>query len=251
MTPVPFCFNNAEAGLRISQVDQTQLNELFDKQAPGYDQQWAKMSPIRECLHFLLESYFALLPEDASILCVGVGTGTELAHLAQRFPRWCFTAVDPSEKMIEMCRQKAERGGFAARCEFQAGYVESLPAGPAFDGATCFLVSQFILDQEARSRFFAEIAARLKPGGVLASSDLASDVNSTEYQVRLEAWMKMMAGADISEEAQARMRAAYAKDVAILPSPAISSIIQTGGFESSVPFFQAGLIQAWVSRTPD
>lgn len=232
-------------------MDQDQLNQLFDQQALGYDQQWAKMSPIRECLHFVLESYFASLSENASILCVGVGTGAELGHLAQRFPGWRFMAVDPSEKMIEVCRQRAEAAGFAARCEFLAGYVESLPAEQTYSGATCFLVSQFILDPAARSKFFQQIADRLKPGGLLASSDLASDVNSPEYQVRLAAWMKMMAGADISAEAQERMREAYAKDVAILPSLAISSIIQAGGFESSVPFFQAGLIQAWISRTPD
>src|SRR5690606_41092059 len=59
---------------------------------------------------------------------------------------------------------------------FHRGYLDSLPASNAFNAATCLLVSQFMLDREARSGFFREIAQRLKPGAILVSSDLASDV---------------------------------------------------------------------------
>jgi tRNA (cmo5U34)-methyltransferase len=109
-------------------------------------------------------------------------------------------------------------------------------------------VSQFILDQQARSGFFREISSKLKPGGILASSDLASDVASPEYEVLLRAWMSMMASSDISPEGIDRMRKAYANDVGVLPSIKIASIIEAGGFEPSVQFFQAGLIHAWLSK---
>src|SRR5690606_39131043 len=69
-------------------MQQHELDTLFDQQAAGYDAQWARMAPIRESLHFLLETVFADLPEDARLLCVGAGTGAEIAHLARRFPRW-------------------------------------------------------------------------------------------------------------------------------------------------------------------
>ena len=46
------------------------------------------------------------------------------------------------------------------------------------------------------------------------------------------------------------MQAAYAKDVAILPPSSVSSIIEAGGFETPVQFFQAGLIYAWCSSVP-
>lgn len=59
-----------------------ELKTAFDKQTAGYDKQWERMAPIRNGLHFLLEAVFAKLPADARILCVGVGTGAELAHLA-------------------------------------------------------------------------------------------------------------------------------------------------------------------------
>ncbi len=225
-----------------------QVTAIFQQQAASYDTQWAKTAPLRHCLHLLLDSLFAELPTDARILCVGVGTGTELAHLAAQNPGWRFTAVEPAAAMLDVCRQRAERDGFAARCHFHEGYLESLPAAAAHDAATCFLVSQFILEPPARSAFFAEIAERLTPGGLLASSDLAADVDSAEYEVLLTAWMHMMAAAEVSPETMARMRQAYAWDIGVLSPERTAAIIAAGGFTLPVPFFQAGLIHAWLSR---
>ncbi|MBB6096457.1 tRNA (cmo5U34)-methyltransferase [Povalibacter uvarum] len=229
-------------------MNQDEVRALFDQQAANYDTQWARTAPIRNCLHLLLDSFFIGLPADARILCVGVGTGAELAHLARKNSAWRFTAVEPSGPMLDVCRQRAEDEGFASRCHFHEGYLDSLPATGLHDAATCFLVSQFILDQSARSEFFRGLARRLGPGGILASSDLASDVQSPEYEVLLRGWMNMMSAAAIAPEAVERMRKAYASDVAVLAPTRVASIIQSGGFERPVQFFQAGLICAWLSR---
>ena len=226
-------------------MQQDELNKLFDQQAAGYDAQWVRLAPIRDCLHLLLESVFARLPENARILCVGAGTGQEMAHLARVFPRWTFTALDPSRAMLEVCRRRAEADGFLARCRFHEGYVESLPDAELHDGATCFLVSQFVLDREARIAFFRSIAQRLKRGAILASSDLAAEGGS--YEALLPAWFHMMARNGIQPDAVERMRQAYAKDVAILPPSHVASIIEAAGFAAPVEFFQAGLIHAWFS----
>ncbi|MGM3386171.1 class I SAM-dependent methyltransferase [Stutzerimonas stutzeri] len=228
-------------------MQQDELKALFDQQAASYDTQWAKTAPIRHCLHLLLGSMFAELPEEARILCVGVGTGDELFYLASRHPGWHFTALEPSGAMLEVCRRRAEEEGVTARCDFHEGYLGSLAPGELHDAATCFLVSHFMLDQGERSGFFREIAQRLKPGGLLASSDLASDVAAPHYEVLLRAWMNMMSAADLSEEALTRMRTAYAKDVGMLPPAQVASLIEAGGFERVTPFFQAGLIHAWLS----
>src|SRR5690606_27335921 len=140
-----------------------------------------------------------------------------MAHLAHRFPRWRFTALEPSGAMLEACRARAEAEGFADRCRFHHGYLDSLPADAPFDAATCFLVSQFLVDRDARIGFFAGIAARLRPQGLLASSDLASDTASAAYEVLLPAWMRTMAAADVAPDALQRIRDAYTRDVAVLP----------------------------------
>lgn len=232
-------------------MNQNDLKNLFDQQAASYDTQWAKTAPIRHCLHLLLDSMFSGLPADAKILCVGLGTGAELSHLALKNPLWRFTAVEPSGAMLDLCRQKAEQEGFASRCVFHQGYLETLPESELHDAATCFLVSQFFVDEQQRSAFFQQIADKLKTGGLLASSDLASDTRSPEYDVLLRAWMNMMSAADITAESIARMRNAYANDVGVLAPAKIASIIAAGGFELPVQFFQAGLIHAWLSKRQD
>ena len=224
------------------------IKALFDQQASGYDDRWAKTAPIRDALHLLLAAVFADLPVNARVLCVGAGTGEELVYLADRFPHWTFTAVDPSRAMLEVCRRKAEAGGFSSRCQFHEGFLPSLPEQPAFDGATAFLVSQFILEPQARTHFFRSIADRLKPGGLLVSTDLASDVGSTAFDALLRNWMHMMLAAGIPSAGLEQVRAAYARDVAILPPAQVMSHIHSAGFDEPVAFYQAGLIHGWFSR---
>jgi tRNA (cmo5U34)-methyltransferase len=229
-------------------MDRDQIKSTFDRQAPSYDQQWSKLSALRDCLHLLLGSVFATLPAQARILCVGAGTGAEIQHLASLFPGWTFTAVEPSSAMLNACRERAEANGYAQRCRYHEGYLDSLPAGEPFDAATCFLVSQFILDRRERSAFFRGISARLKPGGLLASSDLASDLGAPAQRSLLEVWFRTMATADLTPEALQRMREAYQRDVGVLPPAEVEAIIQAGGFEAPVRFFQAGLIHGWYAR---
>ena len=227
---------------------QRELDALFDQQAAGYDMQWARMAPIRESLHFLLETVFADLPDDARLLCVGAGTGAEIAHLARRFPRWRFLALDPAPGMIAACRARAGRDGFADRCEFHAGLVDTLPDAAAFDGATCFLVSQFLLDTAERTAFFAAIARRLRPGGMLAWADLAWDTTAPDYAAMLRLWMRTMSGAGLDDEALARIRENYARDVAILPLDKVAALAAAAGFDAPLRFHQAGMIHAWCAR---
>lgn len=229
-------------------MDKDTVKSLFDQQAAGYDQQWARLAPLRDCLHLLVQSLFAGLPEDARLLSVGAGTGAEIAFLARAFPRWHFTAVDPSASMIEVCRQRAEAEGFLPRCHFHVGYIDSLPADEPYDAATCFLVSQFLLDHDERSGLFRAIGTHLRPDGLLATTDLASDTRSAAYDALLPPWFTMMATGGLDAEKLQRMRANYARDVAILPPPQVASIVAAAGFTPPVQFFQAGLIHGWFAR---
>ena len=203
---------------------------------------------MRDALHLLASAVLADLPAKARILCVGAGTGHELLYLAQKFPEWRFAVVEPSAPMLEICRQKAEACGITARCVFHEGYLESLPPSAAFDAATSLLVSQFILEPDARAGFFRSIAERLQPGGYLVTADLASDTASAHYQSLLEVWIRLMRETGSAPEQLARMRVTYGRDVAVLPLERVSAIIASGGFELPVLFLQTGLIHAWYAQ---
>ncbi|WP_009630191.1 class I SAM-dependent methyltransferase [Synechocystis sp. PCC 7509] len=227
---------------------------VFDqKTASAYDQRWAKLAPIRDSLDLLIRAILSELPADARILCVGVGTGSELINLAQAFPLWQFTAVEPAIAMINVCRQRVEEGGITSRCTFHEGYLDSLPESDSFDAATCLVVSHFIMEKEERRNFFNQIALRLRPQGYLISSDIASDMSTSDYQSLLEIWLRMMKSAELPEDDIEKMRAAYGHDVAVLPPQEVASIIASAGFDPPVLFFQNLLIHAWYSRrtSPD
>jgi len=222
---------------------------VFDRErASNYNNRFAKLAPLRDALHLCISQILSELPVDANILCVGVGTGLELIYLAENFPEWRFTAVEPAAPMLNICRQKAEELGITSRCTFHEGYLDSLPPSDTFDAATCLLVSHFILQQDERSNFFSQIAARLRPNGYLVSTDLASDTSTSEYQSLLEVWLRMLKYSEVPVEEVEKFRVSYGRDVALLSPQTVEAVITNGGFESPVLFFQTLLIHAWYSK---
>jgi len=224
---------------------------LFDKKAAtSYDKQRAKLAPLGDALHLFMRLVLSDLPVNARVLCVGVGTGAELLYLAQAFPTWHFTAIEPAGPMLDICRQKAEGLGIAERCTFHEGYLSSFPPAAPFDAATAILVSHFFMQPDERSAFFLEIADRLKPGGLLVNADLASDMASPAFDHLLDVWISMLKYSDIPSEDVKKFSTACGRKVAVLAPQTVENIIRSGGFGAPVLFFQSLLTHAWFSRTP-
>lgn len=202
----------------------------------------------REALFVFMRMILAELPAQSRILCVGAGTGTEMIALAEAFPEWRFTAVEPAPAMLAVCREKAEASGVASRCIFHEGYLDTLPDSEPFDAATCLLVSHFFADKGERRDFFRKIADRLRPGGYLISSDLVLGIAAPVYDSLLEVWMRMLEGSGWTDEQRDKLRTVYGTDIAALSPPEIEAIIVEGGFENPVLFYQTLLIRAWYSR---
>lgn len=222
---------------------------VFDQErASSYDKRFAKLAPLNAALHLLIRLVLSELPADARILCVGVGTGSELINLAQTFPQWQFTAVEPAAPMLDICRQRAEECGIASRCTFHEGYLDSLPASHSFDAATCLLVSHFFVQQDERRNFFSQIASRLCPHGYLVSSSLASDMSTSAHQSLLEVWLRMLRYSEVPAEEVEKSYASWGRNVAVVPPLEVESIIASSGFDTPVLFFQTLFIHAWYAK---
>lgn len=219
--------------------------ELFDEShAAAYDERFARLAPMRDGLHLVTQLALGELPAEARILCVGAGTGAELLHLAAAFPGWRFTAVDPSGPMLRRCRARAEAAGLGARCRFHEGTVDDLPGEEgAFDGATALLVSQFLVEPEARRGFFRAIAGRLRPGAPLVAADLAEPSEGL-----LGLWARAWLHAGVPAEQVARLREPFGTLVAVLRPEEVAEIIAAGGFEPPLRCYQSLLIHGWVAR---
>ncbi len=221
---------------------------VFDQErASAYDKEFAKLAPMNGILHLLTRALLSELPANARVLCVGVGTGTELINLAQAFPQWQFTAVEPAAPMLNICRQKVEEIGITSRCTFHEGYLDSLPTSDDFDAVTCFVVLHFLFQPDERRSLFRQIAARLRPGGYLVMSTLAADISTSTYKNLFEFWLKMLKS-EVAIEAVKKFRTSYGRDVAILSPQEIESAIASSGFDAPVLFLQTLLIHAWYAK---
>jgi tRNA (cmo5U34)-methyltransferase len=215
-----------------------------EERAKGYDAQ-ATLFSWRPTFDEFARHLLRALPEDARILCVGVGTGLELVPLALAGPGWRFLALDPSAAMLERCRLRAREAAVEGRCEFFPGFLEELPEVPAYDAATCLLVSHFMMEPGAREAFFRQIAARLKPGGLFINGDLAGDQASPCYEALEEIWFRGLQAGGQGEEQRAKLREAYRTLVAIRPVAEVERLLESAGFTAPTLFYQAVLLHTW------
>ena len=229
------------------QTPKTDISAAFDAaRAEAYDSQFAAMAPIKDAAHLLIHMQFAGLPADARILMAGAGTGAEARYLAARHPGWRFTLVDPAAPMLAVARRHAEAEGFAARCTFLADYVAGTPL-EAHDAATSLLVSHFLTETDARQAFFADIAARLKPGGLLFNLDLCADPEAPTFQETLDLWLGLLRESGVPEEMRANWVSSFGRIFGVHGPSALEALIEAAGFTPPAPVFQAAMMRGWTA----
>ncbi len=214
--------------------------------AQNYDQQFSRLAPLRDALQLTVRCAFRTAPSNARALIVGAGTGAEVMSLADAYPGWSFTIVEPAPAMLAICKDKVIAAGLSGRCEFHEGFVEDLPDLPRHHIATAVLVSQFILDRSARVAFFRAIADRLTESGVIVSADLATDGGQDDPVMAF--WGEIMRVNGMSDEDWKAYQETVARAVAIAAPAEVEAIMVEGGFAPPVQVFQAALIHGWVSR---
>ncbi|MBH23923.1 MAG: SAM-dependent methyltransferase [Myxococcales bacterium] len=200
-----------------------------------------KLDAMRDALHLMSRIILSELPDDAHILCAGVGDGPELLDFAAANPGWRFTAFDIDQEALQRGQEKIAAAGLAARCTLHCGTIDTLPQGEPFDAATAFLVSHFMLDIDERRRFFSGIGGRMKPGAILLSADIASRTNDEGW---LDLWGRMLRYA-LPPEAANRMRAALYDKVAVLTPEEVGELLTSAGFRAPRLFFQNLLMHGW------
>lgn len=113
---------------------------------------------------------------SASLLDVGVGTGTYALRLSQMFPRLQIHGIDISGKMLS--RAKAKLGN---RAKLEIGDAQDMPIeGSCIDIVLMTRVGSHLQSLEKAAQ---ELARVLKPGGVLVLSDLHPNFNYTRTRL--------------------------------------------------------------------
>jgi len=203
-----------------------------------------RFTPGLDALHRMTGLLLAeRVPADAHILVLGAGGGLELKAMAEAYPGWTFTGVDPAGAMLRLAAQTL--GADAHRAELIEGYIDDAPADP-FDGAVCLLTLHFLATDE-RIRTAAQIRARLKPGApfVAAHGSFPQGPGDRDRWLDRYASYAVASGADPEQTAAAR--AAVSAHVAMLSPEADEAVLRDAGFTGVEQFYAAFTWRGWVA----
>ena len=144
--------------------------QAFDGVAAGYGRSNAENPTLCAMRARVHRAVGAFVPPGSHILDLGCGPGSDAAYLAGQGYR--VTAIDWSAAMVEEARRRIRDAGVADRVDVQHVGIHEIDrlerAEAPFDAAySNFGPLNCIEDLPAAAR---QIAARLKPGGVLIAS---------------------------------------------------------------------------------
>ena len=154
--------------------------EFFDRHARQWDDLARTLLPLPEYRQRLLER----VPECATVLEIGVGTGGLLTELTARAAQ--VIGVDHSPAMLEEARRRLTNGGVSG-IELRLGEMNHLPLPDASVG--CVVANMVLHHAADPSAVLAEIRRVLKPGGALLLADLARHELDAAREQLADQWL--------------------------------------------------------------
>ena len=222
----------------------------FNKEmATEYDRGVRRTLPTYDSMFRLVQTYLrAHTTQQARILVVGAGGGTELATLGPTNPEWTFTAVDPAAPMLAFARMKADDLQMTDRVAFIEGTVDKVEADELHDAATCMLVLHFIPDIDEKRRQLQSIRQRLKPGAPFVLATMFGDTNAPEFDELVALWKAYWLDATSLTTTEMDDMENTIRQLSFLPEEDIVSLLQEAGFGSIAKFFTTTLFGGWICR---
>jgi len=220
-------------------------NDPFGKEgAHLYDERNRPLASIAKCLHFLIQLVLRDLPDQAHVLCVGVGTGADMLSLAKAFPAWTFVGVDPSSAMLDVCREKLRDAGVSDRCHLVHGDVHDLASDQAFDVALSILVAHFVA-REDRVPFYKGMCDRLHNNGTLVTAEISFDLDSAAFPEMLKNWEGVQSLMGATPESLATLPRQLKEMLTVISPTETEHLLRQSGIQDPVRFFQAFMVCGW------
>ncbi|MDH4120149.1 MAG: class I SAM-dependent methyltransferase [Deltaproteobacteria bacterium] len=226
------------------------LGSFDAERAKDYVRRAHLFIPAYEDLHRLTRVVLdPLLPPQARILVVGIGTGKELGALLGPDNQWTLTGVDPSAAMLEYAGKEAESLGLTQRVKLAQGDLKNLHRGQPYHAATALLVWHFIPDNGEKLAFLQEISARLKPGGTLVLVNLFREQGDPDEDLKYQAWGQyaVKKGWGSPEEVAEKMADRKGK-LQLVSQARQQELLTQAGFKPPRLFFQALHFGGWLAE---
>jgi ubiquinone/menaquinone biosynthesis C-methylase UbiE len=154
--------------------------EFFDRHARQWDDLARTLLPVPEYRRRLLD----LVPEGATVLEIGVGTGGLLTELSARAGQ--VIGVDHSPAMLEEARRRLVDRGVSG-VELRLGEMSHLPLPDA--SVECVVANMVLHHAADPSAVLAEIRRVLAHGGMLLLADLARHEREAAREQLADQWL--------------------------------------------------------------
>jgi len=185
---------------------------------------------------------------SAQILVAGAGGGArEIVTAGPLEPNWRFTAVDPSQPMMDIAVTRLNETGLIDRTEVVLGTVDDLPIDRQFDAATLIGVLHHLPGDEVKREILRSLATRLKPGAplILAGNHYAYASQPLLMAAWGERWR--MQGAT-PEEVKAKLGKILQGADPPNSEEAVATLLIDAGLEPPLRFFSSLFWGAWIAR---
>ncbi|SPL69941.1 class I SAM-dependent methyltransferase [Acinetobacter stercoris] len=205
------------------------------KVVDSYDDHIRKLIPGYDLVHMQVQAILtSYLNQHARILVVGCGTGYELQYLAECFPEWTFTAIDPSVTMLEKAKAHLSRSAQFKNIQFILGDTSILKTlETTFDAALSILVAHFV-PVEAKLNFFKDIYDQLNDSGICLSFDLMK----IESRYELDILQNLAEQTGLNSSQSQNMVDRLMQDFYLIPADEMKKIYSDAGFARIKSFAQ-------------
>lgn len=184
--------------------------------------------------------------ENAEVLVIGAGGGNELLEFAEHNPTWAFTAVDPSEPMLNEARAKVEGRFGTERVDYVVGSSGDVTVENLFDAASCLLVLHFINSVEEKLTFLQEIRLRLKTGAPFVIASMAGDRNDPAFDALFGLWRQSWVDRSSLSEVQVLEMEKTVRALSFISCDEIEGLLREAGFGNITQFFQTTFFSGWM-----
>jgi SAM-dependent methyltransferase len=145
------------------------------------------VNPLRRLVQNPLALLQAYVAEGMTVLEPGPGMGFFTLDLARLVgPSGRVVAIELQPRMLEVLRRRAQRAGVADRIELRRAVRDSLGLEELAGRADVVVAFAVVHELPSVTRFFAEAAAALKPGGALLLGEPSGHVPEQEFEGELD-----------------------------------------------------------------